>query len=244
MAGETVDGARMSVIVVFMLVIVGISGWWLSHQRILSKPWLEQGAPDIVGDTDAIGMPTAKIGLGVFLAVVGCLFALFASAYFMRMELPDWQAMPLPRILWFNTGILALSSVALQVAVVATRRDQIDTMRLALVAGGLTALAFLIGQLAAWRELSASGYLLDANPANSFFYLLTAMHGLHIAGGLVALARTTSKAWADVPRDRLSLSVELCAMYWHFLLFIWVAILVLLAGWAADFVDICRQVLS
>lgn len=231
----------MSVIVVFMLVIAGISGWWLSHQRIMSKPWLEQGAPDVL---EASGMPTAKIGLGIFLAVVGCLFALFASAYFMRMELSDWQAMPLPRILWFNTGILVLSSVALQIAVVAVRKGQLDTTRLALVAGGLTALVFLVGQLAAWQELSASGYLLDANPANSFFYLLTAMHGLHIVGGLVALGRTTAKAWARVPRERLGLSVELCAMYWHFLLFIWLAILVLLAGWAADFVDICRQVLT
>jgi len=234
----------MSVILVFLLVIAGISGWWLSHQRIMSKPWLEQGAHGALYDTDVTGMPTAKIGLGVFLAVVGCLFALFASAYFMRMELSDWQALPVPGVLWFNTGVLVLSSVALQIAVVAVRRDQIDTTKLALVTGGLTALAFLGGQLIAWRELVASGYLLDTNPANSFFYLLTAMHGLHIIGGLVALGRTSAKAWLDAPRDRLRLSVELCAMYWHFLLFIWLAILVLIAGWAADFIDICRQLLT
>jgi cytochrome c oxidase subunit 3 len=195
-------------------------------------------------DTDVTGMPTAKIGLGVFLAVVGCLFALFASAYFMRMELSDWQAMPVPRILWFNTGVLLLSSVALQIAMVAVRRDQIDATKLALVTGGLTALAFLAGQLVAWRELAASGYLLKANPANSFFYLLTAMHGLHIIGGLIALGRTIAKAWIGVPHDRLRLSVELCAMYWHFLLFIWLAIFVLLAGWAPSFIDICRQLLA
>ena len=85
-------------------------------------------------------MPTAKIGLGVFLAVVGCLFALFASAYFMRMELSDWRALPVPRILWLNTGILVLSSVALHMAVAARARTRSDT-RLALVTGGLTALA-------------------------------------------------------------------------------------------------------
>lgn len=234
----------MSVILVFLLVIAGISGWWLSHQRIMSKPWLEQGAPAAFDDTDMTGMPTAKIGLGVFLAVVGCLFALFASAYFMRMELSDWQAVPVPRILWFNTGILVLSSLALQIAVVAVRKGQTDTVKLALTTGGITALAFLAGQLVAWRDLTASGYLLDANPANSFFYLLTAMHGLHILGGLIALVRTTAKAFAGAPRDRLRLSVELCAMYWHFLLFIWLAIFVLLAGWAAGFVDICRQLLT
>lgn len=234
----------MSVILVFLLVIAGIAGWWLSNQGVMSKPWLEQGTLDELHDPDVPSMPTAKIGLGVFLAVVGCLFALFASAYFMRMELSDWQALPVPRVLWLNTGVLVLSSLALHIAVVAVRKDQMDTTRLALVTGGLTAFAFLVGQLFAWRELAASGYLLDTNPANSFFYLLTAMHGLHILGGLVALGRTTAKAWSRGSRKGLQLSVELCAMYWHFLLFIWLAVFVLLAGWAADFIDICRQLLA
>ncbi|BCH16401.1 MULTISPECIES: cytochrome c oxidase subunit 3 [unclassified Mesorhizobium] len=233
----------MSVILVFLLVIAGFAGWWLSHQRLMAKPWLEQG---LIGD--AIGLegsplPTAKIGLGVFLAVVGCLFALFTSAYFMRMALSDWQALPLPRVLWFNTGVLVLSSIALQCASVAARRGEIDAVRLGLVTAGLTALAFLGGQLVAWRELTADGYLLTANPANSFFYLITGMHGLHILGGLVGLGRTTAGAWNGARPERLRLSVELCAMYWHFLLFVWLAIFALLAGWAATFIEICRQLL-
>jgi cytochrome c oxidase subunit III len=234
----------MSVILVFLLVIVGFAGWWLSHQRLMAKPWLEQGViGDVVG-MEGSALPTAKIGLGVFLAVVGCLFALFTSAYFMRMALSDWQALPLPRVLWFNTGVLVLSSIALQCAAVAARRGQIDTVRLGLVTAGLTALAFLIGQLVAWRELTADGYLLTANPANSFFYLITGMHGLHILGGLVGLSRTTAGAWNGARPERLRLSVELCAMYWHFLLFVWLAIFALLAGWAATFIEICRQLLT
>jgi len=235
----------MSVILVFLLVIAGIAGWWLSHQGLMSKPWLEHGPAAALPDTDVTSMPTAKVGLGVFLAVVGCLFALFASAYFMRMELSDWQPLPIPPLLWLNTGVLVLSSVALQCAVIAAHRGQIDMVRLGLVTGGLTALAFLAGQLVVWRDLSASGYFLEANPANSFFYMITGMHGLHILGGLVALARTIAGAWG--PRyqpERLRLSVELCAMYWHFLLFVWFAVFVLLAGWAADFIDICRQLLT
>ncbi len=138
-------------------------------------------------------MPAAKVGLGVFLAVVGCLFALFISAYFMRMELSDWRAMPVPALLWMNTGVLVLSSVALQCALVGARRRQLDTVRLGLVTGGVTAVAFLVGQFVAWRELMADGYFVAANPANSFFYLITGMHGLHIIGGLVALAVTTAR---------------------------------------------------
>ena len=81
----------MSVILVFLLVIAGIAGWWLSQQRLMSKPWLEQGVDAAFPGTESGAMPTAKIGLGVFLAVVGCLFALFVSAYFMRMGLADWR---------------------------------------------------------------------------------------------------------------------------------------------------------
>ena len=44
--------------------------------------------------------------------------------------------------------------------------------------------------------------------------------------------------------DKLELGVELCAMYWHFLLFVWLGVFVLLAGWAASFVEICRQLLT
>jgi cytochrome c oxidase subunit 3 len=236
----------MSVILVFLAVIVGISGWWLSHQRLMSKPWLEHGSVSAFPGTESGSMPPAKVGLGVFLAVVGALFALFTSAYFMRMGLSDWRPMPVPKLLWLNTGMLMLSSVALQCALVAARRKDIRMVRLGLITGGLTALAFLIGQLQAWRDLVADGYYLSSNPANSFFYLITGMHGLHILGGLFGLGRTTAKAWSDAPNDRqrLSLSVELCAMYWHFLLFIWLAIFVLLAGWAANFIDICRQLLS
>ncbi|MER8369404.1 cytochrome c oxidase subunit 3 [Mesorhizobium sp. M0306] len=234
----------MSVILVFLLVIAGIAGWWLSHQRLMTKPWLEQG---MIGDfvaLDRSALPTAKIGLGVFLAVVGCLFALFTSAYFMRMALSDWRPLPIPHLLWLNTGVLVLSSIAIQCASLAARKGQVDMVRLGLATAGLTALVFLIGQLVAWRELSADGYFLASNPANSFFYLLTGMHGLHILGGLVGLGRTSVGAWNGAPPHRLRLSVELCAMYWHFLLFVWLAIFALLAGWASTLIDICRGLLT
>jgi cytochrome c oxidase subunit 3 len=87
----------MIVILVFLLVIFGIAGWWLSHQRLMVKPWLEQG---MVGDFiafDRSALPTAKIGLGVFLAVVGCLFALFTNAYFMLARIGS-NAGPAPAL--------------------------------------------------------------------------------------------------------------------------------------------------
>ena len=234
----------MSAIILFMAGVAAIAGWWLSQQRLAAKPWLEEGvAVDFREESTSI-VPPAKIGLGVFLAVVGSLFALFISAYSMRMTMVDWRALPMPRLLWFNTAVLVLSSVALHWAYMAARRNDIDGVIVGLCAGGASAVTFLVGQLLAWRELSAAGYFLASNPANSFFYLITAVHGLHLMGGLVALGRTTAKVWHGVAVTQVRLSVELCAIYWHFLLLVWLVLLGLLTGWTDDFVDICRQLLS
>jgi cytochrome c oxidase subunit 3 len=233
----------MSVILVFLLVVLGFAGWWLAHQRLTSKPWLEVG-PDPVGGPRPTGMPTQKIALGVFLTVVGALFALFASAYFMRMEFADWRPMPIPRIVWLNTGMLVLASVALECALAADRRGDLPTLRLSLASGTVATVAFLAGQLVAWRDLAAGGYLVTGNPANSFFFLLTGLHGLHILGGLVALARAAPAAWGAEGAANLRLRLELCVAYWHFLLFVWLCLLVLFTGWASEFIDICRQVLT
>jgi cytochrome c oxidase subunit 3 len=233
----------MSAIVLFMAAIAAIAAWWLSQQRLAAKPWLEKGVIDEVRSGGASLLPPAKIGLGVFLAVVGSLFALFISAYTMRMELIDWRTLPVPRLLWYNTAVLIVSSGALQWAQAAARRDDSDGVLIGLLAGGVSAIVFLTGQLLAWQQLNAAGYFPATNPANAFFYLITATHGLHLLGGLVALARTTAKAWRGVGIPQLRLSVELCAMYWHFLLLVWLVLLALLTGWADDFVAICRQLL-
>jgi cytochrome c oxidase subunit 3 len=234
----------VSAIILFMAGIAAIAGWWLSQQRLGAKPWLEEGVIVDFREESAPSLPPAKIGLGVFLAVVGSLFALFISAYSMRMNMVDWRALPVPRLLWFNTGALVLSSVALQWAYVAARRNNMDDVIVGLGAGGASAVTFLVGQLLAWQQLSAAGYFLASNPANAFFYLITAAHGLHLMGGLVALGRTTAKVWRGAEMTQVRLSVELCTIYWHFLLLVWLVLLGVLTGWTDDFVDICRRLLS
>ena len=106
------------------------------------------------------------------------------------------------------------------------------------------AFSFLVGQLLAWQQLNAEGYFLANNPANAFFYLLTGLHGLHLLGGLVALALTADKVWRGVDPGQVRLSVRLCAIYWHFLLALWLVLFTLLTPWVGDFADICRQVLT
>jgi len=232
-------------IILFLAVVGVIVALWLSRQRLTAKPWLEEGPIGEVPGTGAVSAPAVAVGLGVFLVVIGALFALLISAYSMRMTMTDWQALPVPSLLWFNTGLLVASSVALQLARMAAGHRRVEDLKLGVLAGAGFALLFLLGQILAWRQLYAAGYFVASNPANAFFYLLVALHGLHLSGGLVALGRTADRVWRGSDRqERIRLSVGLCAAYWHFLLFVWLVVMALLMGWADDFVALCGRLFA
>jgi len=218
----------MIAIAAFLAMAAGVAAWWLSQQRLTAKPWLEEGAIGEFPGGGASTLPAAKLGLWVFLAVASALFALFVSATLARMGAGDWRRLPLPGLLWFNTGLLVAGSLAMQSAVSAARRGQDQAVRNGLLVGGLSALTFLAGQLLVWRQLAERGAFAPDNPASAFFCLLTAVHGLHVAGGLIALGRTANavQRGRDAARERLG--VQLCAIYWHFLLLVWLILFAVL----------------
>jgi len=211
----------MGAIILFVAMLAVVVVWWLSTQRLTAKPWLEEGPIGEFPGTGALSLPAAKIGLGVFAAVVGALFALIFTAYLMRMQLADWTPLRKPTLLWVNTGVLILSSAGLQWARDASERGDMDGVKAGLLAGGVAAIAFLVGQIMAWQQLVAAGHFVASSPASSFFYLITAMHGLHLLGGVMALGRTIGKVHGHCAADEVRLSVELCAIYWHLLLLVW-----------------------
>ena len=191
-----------------------------------TKPWVAERG--YVSDSHGFGLPTARVFLSVFLGVVTAVFGLLTAAYFVRMTYADWQSLPVPALLWLNTAILILSSVALQWARTSARHQQADRVRRGLLAGGALAFAFLVGQFLVWQQLGSLGYFVDTNPSNSFFYLITGLHGLHLLGGLVAWLRASLRLWRGAETDKIRMSVELCAVYWHFLLLVWLVMFGLL----------------
>ena len=93
-------------------------------------------------------------------------------------------------MLWLNTALLVLSSVAMQWTRAAARRGRRDGVRdRPRRRGRRSTFCFLAGQLLGWQQLNAAGYFAAGNPANAFFYLLTALHGLHLLGGLCGLGQ-------------------------------------------------------
>jgi cytochrome c oxidase subunit 3 len=218
----------MGATILFFSGLALFAVWWLSKQRLASKPWLEQGAAGEFPGGGALSLPAPVVGLWVLLAAIGSLFALFISAYVMRMQLTDWQPVPKPTLLWVNTGVLMVSSAALQWSRSAADRDELDRVRAGLLAAGGAAIAFMVGQLLAWRQLGGTGHPLTSNPASSFFYLITALHGMHVLGGMIALGRSIARAWVGRDLPKLRLGLYLCSLYWDFLLLMWLVLFGLL----------------
>ena len=165
------------------------------------------------------------VGLWVFIGVATTLFALFITAYIMRMSSADAVAIAMPSQLWVSTAVLLAGSVLLQRArtEAAIAHDARTTQRW-LLAGGASALVFLAAQWWAWQALQGRAVTAAGNPAGSFFYLLTAMHGLHVAGGLIGWALVARGAWRARDPDGGAWRVALVARYWHFLLLVWLAL--------------------
>jgi cytochrome c oxidase subunit 3 len=227
----------VSLTVAYAALLTGVIVWLLLVRKLRAKPWeAATAAAQNASTPGESGLPPARVGLWVFLAVVTSLFSLFVSAYYMRMgrhaghgPVSDWAAISDPLILWFNTGVLVLSSIAMQSARAAVARGQADRTWFSLLLGGLLTLTFLAGQFFAWSELRTSEYFTPSNPAVAFFYVLTAVHGLHLLGGLFVWGRTLARLRREeVELIDVRLSVDLCTVYWHYLLLVWLALFAVL----------------
>ena len=183
----------------------------------------------------------AETGVWVAVAAISMCFASLISALIVRQGIaPDWLHFELPRILYFNTLILLASSFALE----ASRRSlgkrldagtqespnaqaspgSIFWLCVAIALGG----CFVVGQFVAWSELAAKGLLLASSPSSSFFYVLTAAHGLHLLGGMMGLVYALYRIGRSAgPREKVVLGVT--SVYWHFMDGLWVFLFVVLA---------------
>jgi cytochrome c oxidase subunit III len=176
--------------------------------------------------------PPASTGIWVALAAISMTFAALTSALVVRKGGSfDWRHFSLPSILYWNTLVLAASSVSLEVArrqvarFMGGRRSEVHSPSRWLSITLFLGLCFVAGQYIAWRQLSAQGLYLATNPSSSFFYVLTAAHALHLLGGLGGLIRVIRKLGKSVLRRS---TLDATSRYWHFMDLLWIYLLLLL----------------
>ena len=201
--------------------------------QLMEKPWEQGGTPQHQG----LGREhIRKTGLRLLLTVVSVLFLLFIIAFLMRSQYPDWQPLaetssnPLfnKSVLWLNSLYLLAASICLQLARVNSRRQNTLSLRFGLILAGLFSAAFVTGQLMFWQQLYQQGFVVNANPALSFFYIFTGLHAVHVGIGLLAWLGALIAMLRNSPK--LSQYVDLCATYWHFLFGLWLVLFALLVS--------------
>jgi len=174
---------------------------------------------------------TRKYSTAVLLAMISIsMFFLVPVAAFVVLRLGNlhsWTGIHLPGILWFNTVVLLASSVTLEVARRKLRVNDATAFRRMWALTTALGLAFVAGQVVAWRQLAVHGIYAASGLASSFFYLFTVLHAVHLLGGVCALLYVALHRF-DRARVTRSLAAQITSYYWHFMDGLWVFLLTLL----------------
>lgn len=205
---------------------------------VLTKPAAKTGGGGIGADAGGFEggggregshpFDTARLGLWVFLGSVTMLFASFTSAYLVRRAGSDWAPLQIPSVLWVSTAVLLASSATIELTRRAFQSWKPLAFRKWMSATFVLGVLFICGQLLAWQQLAEQGIFLQSNPHSSFFYVFTAVHALHVLGGIVALLYVLVQSWRYELTPGVSSAPALCATYWHFVDAVWLYLFVVL----------------
>ena len=176
-----------------------------------------------------LAMNPKKFGLWLFLATVVMVFASLTSAYIVRRAEGNWKVFDLPAMFYWTSGVIVLSSLTLHLAYLRLRKDRHAESKQWLSLTVLLGLAFLIGQYYGWQQLIYNSIYLVGNPSESFVYILSGLHGVHVVSAVVFLLFV----WVAVSRRKLhagnTAQMQMCVTYWHFLGGLWLYLFVFLS---------------
>jgi cytochrome c oxidase subunit III len=171
-----------------------------------------------------VGVHPLRFLLWLMIISITMMFAAFTSAYIVRRGEGNWLEFDLPTGLLINSVIILLSSATIQWAWFAAKKDEIGRVKALLVVTLVLGVAFLIGQWQVWSELVQNKIFFggaDSNPAGSFVYVLTGVHGFHLVTGLIFLTILLSKAFRYKIHSRQMMAMTNGTIYWHFLGGLW-----------------------
>jgi cytochrome c oxidase subunit 3 len=175
-----------------------------------------------------LSMHPKKFAMWLFIGSVTMLFASLTSAYIVRQAEGNWLYFELPSIFYTTTILILLSSVTMQWAYWSARKDNLERVRVLVAVTLVLGLAFVIGQVMGWGDLVGQRVYFVGNPAGSFLYVLTGLHGLHLVSAIIFLMVVLVAAFRYKIHSKSLAQLEMCTTYWHFLGGLWLYLFVFL----------------
>ncbi len=169
-----------------------------------------------------------KFTLWVGIASIVMMFAGLTSAYVVRHNMANWASFELPKIFWYSTTVILISSVTLMQALKAFKQREMLKYRGLVVTTLILGVLFVVLQWLGFKQLWANGITLDANVSFSFLYIIVGLHALHVLGGIIALLVLFLKAFSNKVRNYDVVPVEVMSTYWHFVDLLWIYLLIFL----------------
>jgi len=196
-----------------------------------------KGSPELDNDGSESIPDKSRILTWFLLLVVLMTFGGLIGAYVVLAtnRALEWKPFDLPFQVWISTAIILASSICYEIAYTAIRDGHHERSKKFLVATTALGGLFISSQIIVWLALVNRGLYMRGNPYAGFFYILTAVHAVHVLGGVVALGTILLKNWYRSFDEResayrISLARSV-GWYWHFMGFLWIVLISLLAFW-------------
>jgi cytochrome c oxidase subunit III len=163
-----------------------------------------------------------KFTLWVAIASIIMMFAGLTSAYIVKGSLPGWSTIEIPKLFYFSTAVMLLSSVTIQISLKAFKERNMPQYRRLITVTAILGIVFIVMQVAAFMQLWNRGLTLEGSAgAGQFLYIIFGLHALHVLGGVIALLVMFIKAFSSRFRNYDPVSIELASTYWHFVDILW-----------------------
>jgi cytochrome c oxidase subunit III len=175
-----------------------------------------------------LSMNPKKFLLWLGIVSIIMMFAAFTSAYLVRRAEGNWLEFAVPKIFTYSTIVLLISSISMQFAFWAAKKDRFLALKTAISITFVLGIIFLVMQVKGWGELTKNNVYLVGNPSGSFFYVLSGIHGIHIISALIVLIFALVAAFKVKIHAKSLNQIEICATYWHFLDLLWLYLFVFL----------------
>ncbi|RYE22612.1 MAG: heme-copper oxidase subunit III [Sphingobacteriales bacterium] len=163
-----------------------------------------------------------KFSMWLAMGSITMMFAGLTSAYIVRHAQGNWVNYKLPTVFYISTLVIILSSITMIMGVRTFKKREMAKYRIFVTATLLLGIAFMALQWTGFNQLYANNIRVDGNPSESFLFIITGLHLLHIAGGIVALLIVFFRAFRTKVKTYSATGLEVMAAYWHFVDILWI----------------------